>query len=291
MIAAAEVPAEELQMEALLLARTYCYGLFAKLLGATPDEALIDALLGRTASDAFEEFSGNSPELSSFCTLLGQMRASDRGHLLDRARDEHMRVLVGPLALPASPYESPYTGTHDMALFQLNTLNVRAAYEEWGLRLRRQQAVPDDHVSAMCQFASELSSRAASALLGGDADGLARILRGQHAFVRDHMANWLGMFAEIVRNSKAGEQAVLYPQLLEALAAFARADVEFLVESSYWAQREWTGGDARPHAPQLTEAYEALATLNALKPFGIQDFELVSIPSKDGTQVTVNADS
>lgn len=273
----AERSQEALQIEALLLSRAYLYELFHKLLGGTPDAEVLKALLGQMTSDALEEFAGASDELVAFGGFLAVLHADDADDLLDRARDEYTRVLVGPLALPASPYESPYTGAHDMALFQQNTLEVRAAYGEWGLQAKRLQAVPDDHVSIMCAFAAELSQRAIDALLRGDGAELASILRSQGAFVGGHLTNWLGVYATSVRNSKAGAQAVLYPQLLEALFAFAKADFEFLVESAYWADGESSGLRPRPAALELASAYAALKTLEAQRPFGIQDNELVPV--------------
>lgn len=265
------------QLEALLLSRAYLYELFHKLLGGTPDAEVLEALLGQSTSDVLEEFAGASDELVAFGSFLAVLHADDADDLLDRARDEYTRVLVGPLALPASPYESPYTGAHDMALFQQNTLEVRASYGEWGLQVKRLQAVPDDHVSIMCAFAAELSQRAIDALLRGEGTRLAGILRSQDAFVSEHLANWLGVYAKSVRNSKAGAQAVLYPQLLEALSAFAKADVDFLAESAYWTEGESTELLPRPATPELASAYAALEALKAQRPFGIQDNELVPV--------------
>lgn len=267
---------DALQLEALLLSRAYLYTLFNKLFGGTPDADVLDALFGQTTADVLDEFSGNSPELVALGQVLAGLREQDRAALLDAARDEYTRIFIGPNSLPASPYESPYRGEHDMGLFQGNTVVVRRAYHAQGLRLKREQAIPDDHVAAMCGFLAELGKRSLVAQRGGMYAALAEGLRAQEQFVHDHMSGWIEVFAKSVRNSKAGGQHVLYPQMIEALAAFVKADEQFLVESAFWAESQ-TDATASGIAPELEKAQADLGALAALRPFGIQDNELVSV--------------
>ena len=267
---------DALQLEALLVSRRYLYELFHKLFGGAPDAALIEALLADVTADVFDEFASDGDDaMSAIGGFLAALRSEDAVALLDRAHDEYTRIFVGPAALPASPYESPYTGAHDMSLFQENTLAVRAIYHASGLRVRREQAVPDDHVALMCAYLAELSRRALAAFRAGDAAELAAQLREAGSFAEAHLASWVGVFAQSVRNSKAGAAAVMYPQLLEALAAFVRTDVGFTVEAAYWAQGQKLG--ASSPAAELAPAYEALDRLEAIRPFGIQDNELVPL--------------
>ncbi|WP_172136157.1 molecular chaperone [Adlercreutzia sp. ZJ473] len=305
----AECASDALQLEALLVARAHLYTLFHKLTGGVPDEAVLGALLSEATADVVEELAQGSDVLAGFAAFLADMRARCCGagdgsgaagavgaadaaaspsapahlgataaaELLDAARDEYVRVFVGPGALPASPYESPYTGAHDAALFQANTLAVRAAYREQGFSLRRVQAVPDDHVSALCAFMAQLAGRSLAAFRARRADDLARQLRAQEAFASAHLTPWLGVYAKSVRNSKAGARAVLYPQLLEALAAFAQVDVVLLEESAFWAESGALPAEAAGGFEQLAAANDALAALATLRPFGIVDNEIVPL--------------
>ena len=263
-----------LQLEALLVARAYLYALFHKLTGGEPDERLLAVLLDGTTADVVDEFAAGSEELRALGGFLAALRAENASDLLDRARDEYTRVFVGPAALPASPYESPYTGAHDMSLFQENTLAVRGIYHAHGLRVRREQAVPDDHVALMCAFEAELAHRALEAFHAGDGAALGDLLRDAGSFAETHLASWVGIYAESVRNSRAGAEAVMYPQMLEALAAFVRTDIAFTVEAAYWAQCNPL--EPGSPAPELEPACAALADLEAIRPFGIQDNELVN---------------
>lgn len=267
---------DALQLEALLVSRAYLYTLFNKLMGGTPDADVLAALLDQTTADVLDEFDAQSPALKAFGSMLASLREQDREALLDAVRDEYTRVLIGPANLPASPYESPYTGAHDMALFQENTVAVRRAYHAQGLRVKREQAVPDDHIALMCAFMAALGERSLAALRAGEYTALAEGLREQAAFQDAHMGEWLATYATAVRNSKAGAQHVLYPQLIEAVAALVKADGDFLKESAFWAETQGEG-EASGVAPELASAQEALEALQGLRPFGIQDNELVSV--------------
>ncbi len=280
-----DAAAEALQLQALLISRAYLYELFHKLLGGTPDGEVLAALTSPVTAEVLDEFADGNQSLLGFGKFLKGFcaaNAQDSEGKLDTVRDEYTRVLVGPAELPASPYESPYTGAHDMSLFQENTLAVRRAFRAQGFAAKREQAVPDDHVALLCAFMAQLAQRAENALSAGDYDALAQTLRWQGVFVREHMAPWLPVYAEAVRNSKAGAQAVLYPQLLEALAAFAAADADFLAEAAYWTEGQEAGAEAATAAaPEsvdpFAEVREALVALQATRPFGIQDNELVSL--------------
>ncbi|MEC4176354.1 molecular chaperone TorD family protein [Adlercreutzia sp. R7] len=275
---------ESIDLEALLLSREYLYMLFHKLLGGTPDEAVIALVLSKATRDVVEEFAGEDPSMRGLGRFLQDLgECVDRGVLLDQARDEYTRLFIGPGELPCQPIESPYL-THDMAIFQENTLAVRALYRDRGLALARLMRIPDDHVATMCGFMAREAASSVAELCDGRLQALADSLRRQEAFVRDHMLTWLDDFARCARRSKT---AVLYPQMIEALAAFVRNDAVLLSESAFWAEGAVaaSGGviadglGALPGSPEtavFAEVSEALDALKRVRPFGIEDHELVS---------------
>ena len=152
--------ADALALEALLVSRAHLYLLFHAALGGVPTAELIEALLSQATMDAVEEYAEDNPSMAGFVRFLQDLAAQDASALLEAAADEYTRVFVGPAALPASPYESPYTGKHDMSLFQANTLVVRNIFREQGLQVRHLMRVPDDHVSLMCDFMAKMGQRA-----------------------------------------------------------------------------------------------------------------------------------
>lgn len=268
---------DALQLQALLVSRAYLYTLFNRLFGGTPNAELLEVLKSGMTADVVEEFSADSPELGALMGFLKGLREQDAASLLDAAKDEYTRIFIGPANLPASPYESPYTGAHDMALFQENTVAVRREYRAQGLQARRVQAVPDDHVALMCAFMAELGKRSLALFRAGVFVECAAGLRMQLSFEKRHLEHWLPVFATSVRNSKAGASAVLYPQMIEALSVFVKTDVGFLAESAFWIESQLGAGERSDAPAELAAAEAALAKLEGIRPFGIQDNELVSV--------------
>ena len=93
--------------------------------------------------------------------------------------------------------------------------------------------IPDDHIATMCGFMAHEAERSLAELRAGNVGDLAASLRDEEAFVRDHMLTWVDDFARCARRSKT---AVLYPQMIEALAAFVRNDAVLLSEAACWAE-------------------------------------------------------
>ena len=287
---AADAHAEALALEGLLISRAYLCTLFHKLLGAAPDAEVLDALLGRATADVVDEYAEDDESMRGLgCFLAGLAAREDRAGLLDAARDEYTRLFVGPGALPAPTWESPYL-SREMALFQEGTLEVRAVYRAHGLQPKRVQRVPDDHVALLCAYLAQRASVALAAFHTGDWAALSVELRDELSFVEGHMTTWLAAFAKSLRVSST---AVLYPQAVEALAAFAAVDATFLAEAAYWAEGQ-AGGEGgslaalpadSPEAAAFEAALEALASLEAARPFGIEDYELEALrPCADARQ-------
>ena len=70
-------------------------------------------------------------------------RAAEEARTAAEVAEEYTRLFIGPGELPCQPMESPYR-TKDAAVFQENTLAVRAIFREHGLQLARLMRIPDD---------------------------------------------------------------------------------------------------------------------------------------------------
>lgn len=185
---------ESIDLEALLLSRTYLYTLFHKLFGGTPDAAVVACVLSETTRDVVEEYAGDDPSMKGLGRFLENLgECVDGAVLTEQARDEYTRLFIGPGELPCQPMESPYR-TKDAAVFQENTLAVRAIFREHGLQLARLMRIPDDHIATMCGFMAHEAERSLAELRAGNVGALAVSLRGEEAFVRDHMLTWGGRF-------------------------------------------------------------------------------------------------
>ncbi len=183
-----------------------------------------------------DEYAEDDETMRGFGRFLSELAAVEgRATLLEAARDEHVRVLVGPGALPALPWEAPYR-SGEPTVFQEGTLAVRAAYRARGVQPGKLQRVPDDHVALECAFMALEARRSLAQLIAGDVCELAAGLRAQQSFAVEHMAAWLGEYAKGLRRSAT---AVLYPQAAEALAAFVALDATFLAEAALWTEEVW----------------------------------------------------
>ena len=110
---------------------------------------------------------------------------------------------------------------------------MRAIFRERGLQLTRLMRIPDDHIATMCGFMAHEAERSLAELRAGNVGDLAASLRDEEAFARGHMLTWVDDFARCARRSKT---AVLYPQMIEALAAFVRNDAVVLSEGACWTE-------------------------------------------------------
>ena len=281
----------------LLAARAWLYELAHKCFGGEPDDALLAELCGPRTRAAVAAYAQDCEQMAGLAKLLEGLAAQDAASVLDVTHDEYTRMFEGPGALPAPPYRAPYTGSKDAALFQETTLDMRALYRTQGLHMRREQAVPDDHVAALLDFAARRAACLFDAFAAGDA-GFADAARAQHEVVQGYLADWLGEYARLVRNSRVGSQAVLYPQLLEAVAAFTQVDCVFLGEAAYWfeqacgLEREPAGESSTKYvaacmaaacaAGPAAELREALQQLSALRLVGLADNELTELDRLEG---------
>ena len=276
---AAAVGAEALQLEALLTARAYLYELFFKLFGGVPTAGLLDELLDGAAFDVVQEYARDDAAMAGLAAFLeGLAKRENRPALLDAVRDEYTRLFVGPGELPALPWASPWT-SHEAVFFQEDTLAVRAAYRAHGWEPRRLLAVPDDHAALECAFMARVSLEALAAFRVGDATRLVVALREQRAFVSGHVAGWTDSWAKAVRRSKT---ALLYPQLIEAFAAFAQLDAVFAGEAAFWVEEReaspWTATVSDTSEAEAFFRVDATRKLVACeRPLGIGDYELVEV--------------
>lgn len=79
--------------------------------------------------------------------------------------------------------------------------------------------------------------------------------------------------AKAVRNSKAGTAAVVYPQLIEALAAFVESDRVFCQEAAYWAE---TVEELESCDPAFSQVEAAAVKLAAIELLGLEDNSLIA---------------
>lgn len=278
--------ADAAAVESLLLARTYLYTLFHKLLGGNPNGSLMEALLSGATFEALDCYTDDSAPLrgaKEFLQSLKAAKANDPAGFADEVTGEFTRLFVGPGSPQAIPYESPYR-TNEATYFQRNTVEVRREFRARGFQAKRFEHVPDDHIALLCDFLARMSQRSLDALRSGDLASMRASLRDQQAFANAHLADWV---SDLARRARFGETATFYPQMLEALACFVESDLVFLGEAAYWAEclmaesetdgSELAGSLEQQEGETFLAVMRALDTLRAIRLFGLEDCELATL--------------
>ncbi|MDP3062671.1 MAG: molecular chaperone TorD family protein [Chloroflexota bacterium] len=108
---------------------------------------------------------------------------------------EYTRVFVGPERAEAYPYESMY---RDGEIMGQTTRQVAACYERAGLAVSAAFKDLPDHITAELEFMACLCVQELNARQQGDGKKSARFRREREAFLEEHLAMWVPMFAERV---------------------------------------------------------------------------------------------
>lgn len=216
--------------DTLLAARLVLYALFQRAFASEPDDDLFDLIGDEVSAEAvgtfvaaLDEEEGRAFE-DAFRRFHGAALDSWRG-APDRVRADYTRLLVGPAALPAPPWESAF---RHGALFQTSTLEVRRAYAAQGLAVEGGPRIADDHVATELDFMRTLSARAIASLHVGDVQCGQRCIEAQQRFLDEHLLVWVGSFSDAL----AREQAAVYPACGALLGRFVQLDSRVLARKS-----------------------------------------------------------
>lgn len=124
---------------------------------------------------------------------------------------EFNRLFIGPGHALAAPYASVYL-SEERTLMGQATLSARAAYEAQDMVVDRKNNVPDDHFAYEAAFMAQMSETASS-------DGAARDARGAaRDFLRTHIACWVPLHVQAIRDASENELCLAFADLLCALA-------------------------------------------------------------------------
>lgn len=121
---------------------------------------------------------------------LDLLRASAQAdESVEVVRRDYNRLFFGPEPMIAPPYESVHL-SQERLVFERETLQVRAAYAEFGLAAPRLNREPDDHIALELSFLSTLCVRAMDLLDANDDASAAHHLAGVRTFLAEHLLVW-----------------------------------------------------------------------------------------------------
>lgn len=143
---------------------------------------------------------------------------------LDKIKEEHYRLFVGPGHVPCPPWESVYV-SYEKIIFDENTLAVRQFYRDWNVSIEKLNKEPDDHVGFELQFMGILSERAVTALKKGDIKDVERSLNAQKQFLEGHLLCWIETFCKKVLENTT---SLFYKGLAQFTLEFLMTDKDIL---------------------------------------------------------------
>lgn len=162
-------------------------------------------------------------EYDSFRTLVSSMKqeeaASDKGisealnelNAVDASEFANFkyafnRLFVGPNRLPAPPYESSYLNQFGIVM-QDETIAVRRSYLAQGLKVKKQNVEPDDHMATELQFVLEMIER-------GNTEAY-------ESFLEKHLLRWVKPHAEKIGKNTDDKVCLAMSHLMTAIFSIA----------------------------------------------------------------------
>ena len=189
------------------------FAFFARVFGGEVDATFVDGLRG-LGDDA-------PAELDEFLTRSKDLETSEVVRSLNA---DYARLFRSMSKNPVPPYESALVGELPL-LMQEQRDRALAAYREFGYAVSEDGRSQEDHVALECGFCGLLCEIEQTA--SGEEGTRAREAR--RAFVANHLAKWVPVFAREVaaqeaRHTKTGGHGLMfYSACAEMLAVFVNS--------------------------------------------------------------------
>lgn len=215
----------------ILAARYYIYDLLQHIFGNEPSLKLLEIVTsGHTVQSLQILESGNSKS-PDILTLLNQLRdaiSSDPEYTLENLKTEYTALLIGPLQLPAPPWESVYR-SKERLIFQESTLVVRRAYLKYQFLPANYPHEADDHLALELDFMANLAKLTLDRFEKNCTDEAVKLLNDQRLFLENHLLFWIDKFAHLIQDSKTHH---FYPQIALFTACFLKQDLTVINDLS-----------------------------------------------------------
>lgn len=209
-------------IELLLANRSFLYALVARAFVEEIDENYVRILASEHAREEMRLVDSDVTEriVEVFDSLVKEL---SKPGMVDVARREYVRILVGPGTLRANPWETVQL-SGKRSLFQPGVLEVRDAYRAAGFLPVRVREVPDDFIGVELDFLAKLAEKAFDEFEADD-PSWRNTLAQSRAFLDKHLLKWVGLFADAVA-AEYGD--VLYARFSRLSALIADRDRELL---------------------------------------------------------------
>lgn len=209
--------------------RAAIYGLLVRLLSREVDGELLTELRSLPAEDTVDSVSkqeSESPFEAGIQLVTAYVQTSDDEALLKLAADFARLFVVREArqAQAAHPFESVYTSAEGGVMGDARDAVV-TCYRSEGLDKSASWNLPEDHAALEFEFEQTLCIRTVAALNANNNGEVSRLMRVQHAFLKDHLARWIPLLA---RAMKADAHTDFYRGLALMMEGFVHDDLIFL---------------------------------------------------------------
>lgn len=107
--------------------------------------------------------------------------------------EDYVRLMGGAATLLAHPWESVYR-SQERLVFEAETLEVRQAYQRYGMPIPSLYIEPDDHIGLELRFIAYLCSAGLNSLSQNQVEQYQLALQGIHQFLHEHLLQWANEF-------------------------------------------------------------------------------------------------
>ncbi len=186
----------------LLTAEVLFFGILNKLAMTQPDLDWIQALYKNEIFSESPLGMNNSQVLlglslvNSWFTQKGNGPDQDSIHELKLDHDHLFHASGGA----TSPFGSVYLSEEHL-LFEVQTIQVRKWYAEYGLRVEQFQQIPDDHIGLELAFITQLAIKSIEVYDRGDGQKLVELLEAQQKFIKEQPLQWVDRWAQRVQEN------------------------------------------------------------------------------------------
>jgi TorA maturation chaperone TorD len=147
-----------------------------------------------------------------------------RGNEIDDLCVDFAKLFVGPYALLAPPYGSVYLDS-ERRVMGSSTMDVHTRYVNAGLEIATHFKEPPDHIAVELEFMHFLIFKEIDATSRNDIDRAIEYVDQQEAFLENHLAAWVPVFARhVVENATTD----FYKHLARATDLFIKHEYDHI---------------------------------------------------------------
>lgn len=207
---------ERSELAQFMSGRAAIYALLARFYREEADPELLTRLAAMRIPA-----SEGSPETNCGFRLIENFVGGREGQGMHDLAIDFARVFLGAGPESAFPYESVYTSPEKLLMQDARDCVLRI-YRSEGLGCAAHFNEPEDHLALELEFMAHLCRRAASCPVDGEVTGLEHLLTAQQAFLRDHLLNWVPLFA---RDAERIAMTSFYKGVARLTADFLQLDL------------------------------------------------------------------